>query len=393
MKQRRITRQVIIKTSVASVLVAVFTFLLAYSTVLFLATPLEEGARGGALEGGPELTHRRVRLLWSEHGRSKFHSRYGNGGSGNGGQGFGVGLGQKGSPSPYWGYRELVGNITHKPICPKDPLIIILITSAPKNTVQRNTIRNTWCSQSHFMKNNKNAMPWKCIFLLGETRDAAQNKIIRQEAHAHHGDMLIGSFSDSYRNLTYKVLTGFHWTVYECKPKFVLKTDDDCFVNVNILVPFLQYYFTQESQHQEDPSLLYVGNVFQETKALEVIRHSESKWAVSREEYAPDLYPQYASGSGYIVALPVAGRLLQVARTYRPFPNEDAYMGVLAESVGVTPLHSHRFTFVSSQWTLCNFLYLLVIHRVSLEEQRNYFSMANQAGEKCSDQPFYKTWN
>ncbi len=32
----------------------------------------------------------------------------------------------------------------------------------------------------------------------------------------HHGDVLLGDYEDSYRNLSYKVLTGLHWALRQC---------------------------------------------------------------------------------------------------------------------------------------------------------------------------------
>ena len=47
----------------------------------------------------------------------------------------------------------------------------------------------------------------------------------------------------------------------------------------------------------------------------------------------------------------VLGRMLALSRRYKPFPNEDAYIGVLAEQLSVSPVHSSRFTLYSDAWT------------------------------------------
>ncbi len=38
----------------------------------------------------------------------------------------------------------------------------------------------------------------------------------------------------------------------------------------------------------------------------------------------------------------VVSRMLRLSRVYRPFPNEDAYIGVLADQLALEPVHSSR---------------------------------------------------
>lgn len=374
MKPRRITRQVLIKTSVASALVAVLAFIITYTAIIIATTSKDVDAIGE--RHVPLETHRRVHLLWSSKGRSRFQGRYSTLES--------EGRDPRTLPSRDWGYDQLVRKYAIQPVCPQNLLLLVIITSSPGNVQQREVIRDAWCSGSRHP--SELTAKRKCVFLIGETSDRAQKAAVRLEARKK-GDILLGNYSDTYRNLTYKVVSGFHWTVFECKPKFILKTDDDCFVNVNVLTDILSDY------PEKDVPQLYVGNVFMETKELRVIRDNRSKWAVSHEDYAPEFYPKYASGTGYLVSTQVARRLLDASRTYKPFPNEDAYIGVLAESLGVSPIHSHRFTFVNTHWTMCNFLYLLVIHRISLKQQHELTKLADKAQVNCTKQRFFDAWS
>ena len=115
--------------------------------------------------------------------------------------------------------------------------------------------------------------------------------------------------------------------------------------------------------------------------------------SVSRDEYPPDLYPPYASGTGYVLSREVLGRMLALSRRYKPFPNEDAYIGVLAEQLSVSPVHSSRFTLYSDAWTTCNYRYLLVIHNVTVKQQSQMLNIAKRALDDCKDQRFIKDWN
>ena len=55
-----------------------------------------------------------------------------------------------------------------------------------------------------------------------------------------HGDILQEDFVDSYMNLTLKSVMGLKWVSNHCmKAEFVMKTDDDIYVNINSLLNHL----------------------------------------------------------------------------------------------------------------------------------------------------------
>jgi len=48
-----------------------------------------------------------------------------------------------------------------------------------------------------------------------------------------HKDLVQGNFIDSYRNLTLKAVLGLRWLSQYCRQApFVIKTDDDTFINI-----------------------------------------------------------------------------------------------------------------------------------------------------------------
>ncbi|NWI21742.1 B3GT4 galactosyltransferase, partial [Crypturellus soui] len=54
---------------------------------------------------------------------------------------------------------------------------------------------------------------------------------------AAHGDLLQGPFADTYRNLTRKTLLLLAWAAARCPgARYVLKADDDVYVNVPALL-------------------------------------------------------------------------------------------------------------------------------------------------------------
>ncbi|NXW89576.1 B3GT4 galactosyltransferase, partial [Alopecoenas beccarii] len=68
-----------------------------------------------------------------------------------------------------------------------------------------------------------------------------------------HGDLLQGPFGDTYANLTLKTLLLLRWAASRCPgSRFVLKADDDVFVNVPALTRHLR---------SQPPRRLYLGRV------------------------------------------------------------------------------------------------------------------------------------
>lgn len=64
-----------------------------------------------------------------------------------------------------------------------------------------------------------------------------QQQIVNEDKQ--FGDILQGSFMDNYFNLTLKTITLMRWVSLNCdKVKFVLKVDDDMFVNMQLVVDF-----------------------------------------------------------------------------------------------------------------------------------------------------------
>ncbi|XP_042309636.1 beta-1,3-galactosyltransferase 5-like [Sceloporus undulatus] len=267
-----------------------------------------------------------------------------------------------------------------EPRCTPGQVLLILVTSAPGNAERRRAIRRTWAAQAQ----PPPPYPWQVVFLVGWSLSKMTIGQVQQEQRAF-GDILLGGYLDTYRNLTLKVLHGLKWSVERCRPSFILKTDDDCFVNTDWLPEFLV------KRHPLEHDLLYAGSVFPPEKR-QVIRHPTSKWYVSREDYPASEYPPYASGVGYLLSLRATRLVLWAAEQVRPIPVEDAYIGILAWHTGLQLTPSTRFAKQNAQWHLCNYRYLFVIHHVSATEQEAATQSMREAHTSCRGNPQVSRW-
>lgn len=191
--------------------------------------------------------------------------------------------------------------------------LIILITSSHKNTEARDAIRETWLTHS---KNNTGNVRYVFVFGLLKLKDF--NDKIRTESLIYK-DILQANFYESYLNLTYKTLSGFKWVSENCADvKFVMKTDDDVWINIpNILKVLAKYQTVLQT---------LVGGAC--TYGAEVNRNRTSKWYVPRSIYPLDRYPGYCSGTGYVTSMAVVSKIYEVSRDIPYFHLEDVYIGL-----------------------------------------------------------------
>ncbi|GIY71496.1 beta-1,3-galactosyltransferase 4 [Caerostris darwini] len=195
--------------------------------------------------------------------------------------------------------------------------------------------------------------------------------------------MLQGDYKDTYRNLTAKVVRGLRWAASSrCRPHYVLKTDDDCFVNLPLLLHFL-------SRQNPIQNNLYAGHV---RWSSPVVRDPNSRWYVSDADFAGSRFVPYVNGAGYVLSLDVVQKFAKFSALVRPFPNEDAYVGTVLYMVGVRPVYSARFVTHSETWQLCNFLYLFVIHHATPTRQFQFKDMAARAWKECSKEDMANDW-
>ncbi|XP_055714481.1 acetylgalactosaminyl-O-glycosyl-glycoprotein beta-1,3-N-acetylglucosaminyltransferase-like isoform X1 [Phlebotomus papatasi] len=194
------------------------------------------------------------------------------------------------------------------------PLALIVVHSAPGNAQKRRVIRETWGSFT--------GDTMRVIFLLGTTHPT-QQMALQDEARLH-GDLLQGNFIDDYRNLTYKHTMGLLWSSRECpEAEFVIKVDDDVFVNSPALLGFLAGTPIRDIQCTH-----LLSNP--------VIRNVNSPWYVSPEEFANATYPRYCSGCGIIYPRNVIGSLLRAVNRLKFFWIDDVFVsGIAREMAGV----------------------------------------------------------
>ena len=168
----------------------------------------------------------------------------------------------------------------------------------------------------------------RLVFVMGLSENEIVNRFVEREASIYQ-DIVLGNFIDTYRNLTYKYLTGLRWVTHHCNTApFVMKTDDDVFIDI------IDFTFQLKSMQVEEGSVrnLLACPINPYRSPIRKI----SKWQVTYEEYPNTTYPVYCSGWSALFSQDVANKLLLISFVEPFFWIDDVYVsGFLASRLGL----------------------------------------------------------
>ncbi|KAJ7376515.1 hypothetical protein OS493_034251 [Desmophyllum pertusum] len=222
-----------------------------------------------------------------------------------------------------WNFEHKTTLITNR-TCAQYHSLLILVSSAPANLQRRNYIRKTWAFESAFKPR------WTTVFLVAQTRLQTESNSLLKEDEIY-GDLVRADYFDNYWNQTLKIQMGFEWATRYCKFSFLLKVDDDVFVNSAGVLSFLSKPTTPKEK-------LYVGNHY---KNPDVYRGG--KWKVTKDEYSETHYPDFCPGFGFLLSHDVVVTFVKAFVVVPYFRLDDVYVGMLANKTGVKIIHNVGF--------------------------------------------------
>ncbi|CAH1773560.1 unnamed protein product [Owenia fusiformis] len=214
--------------------------------------------------------------------------------------------------------------------------ILFYIHTAPNHKNRRDIIRSTWGGRTQYRDYNITV-----VFLLGHSNDSKINKGIHNESTIHH-DIIQGTFRDTYLNLTYKARMGLTWVNTYCSnTRYIIKTDDDVFVNIPILIKTLV-----ELEDKNKTENLLMCRV---RHGGGVIRDKRYKNQVSEDEYDvhdPDIFPDFCPGLAFVLSKNAFIKIHGALRQYTRFLSvDDVYVtGILAKTAGLKHTDSTKLT-------------------------------------------------
>ncbi|KAH7718178.1 beta-1,3-galactosyltransferase 1-like protein, partial [Aphelenchoides avenae] len=163
-------------------------------------------------------------------------------------------------------------------------------------------------------------------FFIGATDPSIVEQLEKEQRK--FGDLVFYDLPDEYENLYLKVHVIFQWQQEFCaQAQFVQKTDDDTTVHI----PRLLHHIAQRFKPAMNGTKAVFGYLW---TSAPVERYG--KWGVSRNVFAPDLYPTYCNGPSYLVSNDAVAAILTRTPFEKAFKFEDVfYSGIVAEKAGV----------------------------------------------------------
>lgn len=197
--------------------------------------------------------------------------------------------------------------------------LLTVVKSATKNFQKRHGIRQTWGYDS-------NSGNRKMIFIMAFSEET--QKQVDSEANLYK-DIVQENFQDGYWSNTLKMEMAFNWITKFCRnARYVVFVDDDIYVNFPNTLNYLR------SVDEKKVENLYSGLVVDEPFPT---RDYFNKHYVSRQDYPFDCFPPYIP-SGTVFFSKAVIQKLQKAMPYIPrFHEDDVYLAMIAQKVGVTP--------------------------------------------------------
>ncbi|XP_056396385.1 beta-1,3-galactosyltransferase 4 [Hyla sarda] len=248
--------------------------------------------------------------------------------------------------------------------CSSPPFLLILVASAPSHRDRRDAIRQTWGSLT-----SATASASLTLFILAVPKSPEERAALVHEAVTHR-DIIQANFTDSYRNLTLKTVTGLTWALQKCKgAQYVLKTDDDVFVNTVYMTQFLR----------GETGLQYMGQLHWHVTPY---RDPENRHYILQELYSGNYLPPYCSGTGYILSYEAANLIMEQLRS-GPWPEvEDVYIGILAQAAGIAPRHVAKIAgSLAVPHSTCCYRTMFTSHGMTPKGMQEAWNMLKEAGD------------
>ncbi|XP_067671730.1 beta-1,3-galactosyltransferase 1-like [Haliotis asinina] len=198
--------------------------------------------------------------------------------------------------------------------------LLMIVHSALGHFNYRRRIRKTFGSVRKAW--NKTVV---LVFTVGVSNDdTLQNSVVR-EANEFK-DIIQGNFIDAYRNLSIKHIMGYHWMLNHCpEAAFVLKMDDDMFVNPYVIVKYLTQL--------KEPTNQMICTVF---KGFLPQRKQNHKYHVPRTMYPFNVWPDFCQGFAYIISRDVLSKLYDTSSVTHFVVMDDVYVtGILRSITGI----------------------------------------------------------
>ena len=206
-------------------------------------------------------------------------------------------------------------------------LLVVVILSPPNGTERRNAIRKTWIKG--YQERPQGVLVKFSIGISGLSEQALSN--LANEQENFNDLMLLHNVYDSYSNLTKKVLNSFVYANSNYKFFYILKSDDDSFLSLDVIL--------EELAERKSNQSYYWGYIIDRAIVHTEGKYAEHKWFLSNN------YLPYAQGIAYVLSGDLIRYLTVNPDKLMLYNNEDVSVGAWISPYNVERRHDKRFIY------------------------------------------------
>lgn len=219
--------------------------------------------------------------------------------------------------------------------CPENTKVVLFMISDPMNYLLRKEIRESYGKNRRkykyeFIGKQPQNIAHCFLFSIGYREDQTINQQVDYESYIYKDIIRIPIF-DQYRQTSHKIMLTLHLLdKMDSDFEMILKADDDIFIKVNKVVPYLLS--------------LNEKNVFIGAKQVGVIpiRQPDHKWYVSKEDYPGNIFKPYLMGACYVFRRNIIEKIFQKHYVVKSIPMEDIHISYLVSKSGYKITDSYK---------------------------------------------------
>ncbi|KAL1116874.1 hypothetical protein AAG570_005343 [Ranatra chinensis] len=234
-------------------------------------------------------------------------------------------------------------------------LLVIAVLSASDHAQQREAIRQTWGGRLN--------RAVRLFFVVGAAPSRLEHNL--KAEHEANGDLLRVQAPESYRGLTRKLLDTLKRLHADYRFDYLLKVDDDSFVQLDGLI--------EELRGLEGP--LYWGYFQGRGTVFQEGRWKETNW------FLCDRYLPYAYGGGYVLSHNLVQFIVQNADMLSEYNSEDVSVATWLAPLKLNRVHDARFNTQTVSRGCRNSH--LILHKQSPDDMRRLHLRLQTAGTLC----------
>ena len=160
--------------------------------------------------------------------------------------------------------------------------LLVLVLSDARHQWKRDAQREGWASEQTYSSLGVKKGDFKYVYIVGRLFDQISEKVVNESLKSK--DIVVADTNDyAIDSGMRKVVWAMKWALKKCTFTHILKTTDHSFVNVPLVV--------KDWMPRMDNANYYAGS---KVDASPVNRDPNTNWYISKEDFAPNMFPIYA---------------------------------------------------------------------------------------------------